>query len=86
MVLTVFSGMADPERRLIVERTSTGRAAAKARGRRFGRKLTLAPAQPTPIDARVDEGKAGRQAIAQRFSIDRSTFYRVLPQRTSGAT
>ena len=36
MVLTVFAGMADFERSLIVERTSTGRIAAKARGVRFG--------------------------------------------------
>jgi DNA invertase Pin-like site-specific DNA recombinase len=36
MVLTVFAGIADFERSLIVERTSAGRLAAKARGIRFG--------------------------------------------------
>lgn len=41
MVLTVFAGIADFERSLIVERTSAGRIAAKARGVRFGPSPTL---------------------------------------------
>ena len=36
MVLTIFAGIADFERSLIGERTSAGRAAALARGVRFG--------------------------------------------------
>ena len=42
MVLTVFAGIAEFERELIHERTSSGRVSAKARGVRFGRppKLT----------------------------------------------
>ncbi|AKK25097.1 recombinase family protein [Pandoraea oxalativorans] len=86
MVLTVFGGMAEFERSLIVERTSSGRAAAKARGTKFGRKPKLEPAQLTHIYELVDEGKASRQEIAKLFSIDRSTLYRVLSQRTSGAS
>ena len=37
MVLTFFAGVAEFERSLIHERTSAGRAAAKAKGVRFGR-------------------------------------------------
>ena len=37
MVLTVFAGIAEFERELIHQRTSSGRDAAKARGVRFGR-------------------------------------------------
>lgn len=37
MVLTVFAGIAEFERDLIHERTRAGRAAARARGVRFGR-------------------------------------------------
>lgn len=40
MVLTVFAGMADFERSLIVERTSASRIVAKARGVRFGPRPT----------------------------------------------
>ncbi|MBN3848828.1 recombinase family protein [Paraburkholderia sp. Ac-20342] len=81
MVLTVFGGMAEFERSLIVERTSTGRAAAKAHGTKFGRKPKLAPPQLKHIYQLVDEGKASRQEIADLFGIDRSTLYRVLAQR-----
>lgn len=84
-VLTVFGGMAEFERSLIVERTSSGRAAAKARGTKFGRKPKLEPAQLKHIYQLVDDGKASRQEIADLFGIDRSTLYRLLLQRT-GAT
>jgi DNA invertase Pin-like site-specific DNA recombinase len=69
---------------LALERTSTGRAAAKARGTKFskfGRKPKLEPAQLKHIHQLVDEGKASRQEIADLFGIDRSTLYRVLSQR-----
>lgn len=85
IVLTVFGGMAEFERSLIVERTSSGRAAAKARGTKFGRKPKLEPAQLKQIYQLVDDGKASRQEIADLFGIDRSTLYRLLLQRT-GAT
>ncbi len=39
MVLTVFAGIAEFERELIHQRTSSGRIAAKARGVRFGRPI-----------------------------------------------
>src|SRR5438552_14550413 len=41
MVLTVFAGIAEFERELIKERTSTGRIAALKRGVRFGRPACL---------------------------------------------
>lgn len=85
IVLTVFGGMAEFERSLIVERTSSGRAAAKTRGTKFGRKPKLEPAQLKHIYQLVDDGKASRQEIADLFGIDRSTLYRLLLQRT-GAT
>lgn len=85
MVLTVFAGIAEFERSLIVERTSTGRAAAKARGTKFGRKPKLEVAQLKHIYQLVDEGKASRQEIADLFGIDRSTLFRLLSQRTDQA-
>ena len=45
MVLTVFAGIADFERSLIVERTSAGRIAAKARGVKFGPSPALSAEQ-----------------------------------------
>ncbi|NEK79489.1 MAG: recombinase family protein, partial [Xanthomonas perforans] len=45
MVLTIFGGIAEFERSLIVERTRSGREAAKRRGVRFGPPPTLTAAQ-----------------------------------------
>jgi len=45
MVLTVFAGIAEFERALILSRTSAGRAAAQQNGVRFGRPPALAPDQ-----------------------------------------
>lgn len=78
MVLTVFGGMAEFERSLIVERTSSGRVAAKARGTKFGRKPTLMPAQLDHVYRLADEGKTSMQEIAALFGIHRSTLFRLL--------
>jgi DNA invertase Pin-like site-specific DNA recombinase len=78
MVLTVFGGMAEFERSLIVERTSSGRAAAKARGTKFGRKPTLTQAQLDHIYRLVDEGNTSMQEIAALFGVHRSTLFRLL--------
>lgn len=85
MVLTVFGGMAEFERSLIVERTSSGRAAAKARGTKFGRKPTLTPAQLDHIYRLADEGNTSMQEIAALFGIHRSTLFRLLSQRAERA-
>lgn len=86
MVLTVFAGIAEFERSLIVERTSAGRAAAKARGTKFGRKPTLTPAQLDHIYRLADEGNTSMQEIAALFGIHRSTLFRLLSQRAEPYT
>ena len=45
MVLTVFAGIAEFERSLIIDRTRNGREAAKRRGVKFGRRPVLTPGQ-----------------------------------------
>ncbi len=85
MVLTVFGGMAEFERSLIIERTSTGRAAATARSTKFGRKPTLTPAQLDHIDRLADEGYTSMQEIAALFGIHRTTLFRLLSQRAERA-
>lgn len=57
MVLTIFAGIADFERALINERTSSGRAAAKARGIRFGPKPSLSPDQIAHARQLQDQGQ-----------------------------
>ena len=65
MVLTVFAGMAEFERALIHQRTSSGRVAARMRGVRFGRPPKLTPEQIALGCRLVDEGTSVRE-VAKR--------------------
>lgn len=79
LIFNMFSALAQFEQRLIQERTRAGLTAARARGRKGGRK----PLQPD--DPRVQTAKAMYQDkrvaikdICQTLRISRSTFYRFL--------
>jgi DNA invertase Pin-like site-specific DNA recombinase len=77
MVLTVFAGIAEFERELIHQRTSSGRVAAKARGVRFGRPPKLT-ADQIELGARlVGEGTSVREA-AKLLKCHHATLYRAL--------
>jgi DNA invertase Pin-like site-specific DNA recombinase len=78
MVLTVFAGIAEFERDLIHQRTSSGRAAARERGVRFGRPPKLT-AEQVALGARlVEEGTSVREA-AKLLQCHHATLYRALP-------
>jgi DNA invertase Pin-like site-specific DNA recombinase len=77
MVLTVFAGIAEFERDLIHQRTSTGREAAKARGVRFGRPPKLSPEQITLGERLIEEGTSVREA-AKLLKCHHATLYRAL--------
>lgn len=77
MILTVFAGIADFERSLIVERTSKGRQAAKARGVRFGPKPALTSSQIAHARELCDAGKPIAE-VAKLFGVHRSTVYRAI--------
>lgn len=77
MVLTVFAGIAEFERSLIVERTRAGRTAAKAKGVKFGRTPTLSAEQIAHAREQLDEGKSTKE-VAQLLNVDRTTLWRTL--------
>ncbi len=77
MVLTVFAGVAEFERELIHQRTSTGRVAAKARGVRFGRPPKLTVDQIALGERLVGEGTSVREA-AKLLQCHHATLYRAL--------
>lgn len=77
MVLTVFAGIADFERSLILTRTSAGRKAAQARGVRFGRPLALAADQVDNARCLIAEGLA-MSVVAKRLNVHPTTLYRAL--------
>jgi DNA invertase Pin-like site-specific DNA recombinase len=77
MVLTVFAGIAEFERALIIERTGTGRSAAMKRGVRFGRPASLSLDQAALAKRLLEEGKSAKD-VAKTFGVNRSTIYRAL--------
>lgn len=77
MVLTVFAGIADFERSLIVERTSAGRIAAKARGVRFGVAPVLNPDQIVHAQKLITDGWPVAE-VARLLKVHRATLYRTL--------
>jgi len=77
MVLTIFAGIAEFERSLIHERTCSGRAAAKAKGVRFGRPPALSAEQIALARQLVEAGQRPR-AVAQMLKVHPATLYRAL--------
>jgi DNA invertase Pin-like site-specific DNA recombinase len=75
MVLTVFAGIAEFERALIIERTGSGRVAAMKRGVRFGRPVRLSSEQTSLAKRLLDEGRSDKE-VAKTFGVNRSTIYR----------
>jgi DNA invertase Pin-like site-specific DNA recombinase len=74
LIFHVFGAIAHFERRLIVERTKDGIAAARARGKRPGRQ----PLDPDKIAAALKLVKAGLSptTAARQLGLGRSTVYR----------
>jgi DNA invertase Pin-like site-specific DNA recombinase len=78
MVMTIFAGIAEFERSLIHERTSAGRAQAKARGVRFGRPGKITDEQWNHYRPQIREGSLSVPQVAALLKCDRSTVYRRL--------
>ncbi|EAM9105117.1 recombinase family protein [Salmonella enterica subsp. enterica serovar Worthington] len=76
MVLTVFAGIAEFERSLIIDRTRSGRQAAKAKGVKFGPPPTLTPEQIAHARALVDQEDRTVKEAAALLGVHRSTLYR----------
>ncbi len=76
LMLTVLGGLAEFERDLIRNRTGEGRARAKARGVKMGRKPKLTPHQQAEAIRRRDDGEALRE-IARTFGVHHATISRL---------
>jgi DNA invertase Pin-like site-specific DNA recombinase len=75
LVFHVIGALAEFERGLIIERTSAGLKAAKARGVQLGRKPSLTPAQIKHARKLIDGGEDPR-SVARTLGVNRSTLYR----------
>ncbi|MGO2438616.1 MAG: recombinase family protein [Serratia proteamaculans] len=76
MTMQVISAVAEFERNLLLERTHSGIARAKAAGKRFGRPSVLNEEQKTTVIARINAG-ISISAIAREFNTTRQTILRV---------
>ncbi len=76
LVFHVFAALAEFERNLIRERTHAGLAAARARGRKGGRKPALTPQQVREIKALLRDPSIPVAAIANRYEVSRATIYK----------
>ncbi len=78
LVLAMLGVAAKLERRRILERTARGRADARAKGVRFGRKPKLTPHQQREALARREGGESHR-SIARSYNVSQSTISRLAP-------
>jgi DNA invertase Pin-like site-specific DNA recombinase len=85
LALHMFAALAEYERALIQERVLAGIAAARARGRKGGRKPKLSPAQQQ-MAAAMARGGIPITAIAQTLQCSRHTVYKALGQARVGDT
>ncbi|WP_375373850.1 recombinase family protein, partial [Escherichia coli] len=76
MTMQVISAVAEFERDLLLERTHSGIARAKAAGKRFGRPSALNEEQQLTVIARINAGNS-ISAIAREFNTTRQTILRV---------
>jgi DNA invertase Pin-like site-specific DNA recombinase len=76
LVLAMLGVAAKVERRRIMERTARGRADAKAKGMKFGRKPILTPHQQKEARKRIDAGETQR-SVARSYNVSQATISRL---------
>jgi DNA invertase Pin-like site-specific DNA recombinase len=76
LIFTIIGAVAAMERELLVERTQSGLAAARARGRVGGRRRSFTPAQQREAQRLYDMRGMTVEQIARAVSSSSSTIYR----------
>src|ERR1700736_3291514 len=77
LVLAMLGVAAMLERRRIAERTARGRADAKAKGVKFGRKPKLTAHQQREARERIEAGETPR-SIARSYNVSQATISRLM--------
>ena len=73
MIFGIFAALAEYERELIRERTIAGLAAARARGRRGGRKYALTPGQVQLVSSAMKDRNTRVAELCKQFGVVRQT-------------
>jgi DNA invertase Pin-like site-specific DNA recombinase len=79
LIFHVFGALAEFERDLIMERSSAGLAAARARGRHGGRPTVMTPQKLAIAREMYDSRQHTVAAIAGVIGVSRASLYRHLP-------
>ena len=77
LMVTIMGGIAQFERSLILARTETGIAKARAQGKRFGRPSALDAGQRRKIAERYAAGET-MAALATEYEVGEATIWRAL--------
>jgi DNA invertase Pin-like site-specific DNA recombinase len=77
LVVTIMSGIAQFERKLILSRTEAGIAKARANGKKFGRPSALDVGQKRKIAERYAAGETMAQ-LAADYEVGEATIFRAL--------
>lgn len=80
LIFHVFAALAEFERELIRERTNAGLVAARARGRRGGRRKVLTGAKLEQARLMKKSGRYTVSDIAGVVGVSQATLYRYLPE------
>ena len=83
LIFHVFTALAEFERNLIRERTKAGLDAARARGRKGGRRPVLTDGQIREIKALLRDPEIQVGTVARRYGVSRTTLYRSLSRAES---
>lgn len=76
LVFSIFGAIAEFERGLIRERTKAGLAAARARGKKGGRRAVLTPAKQRLLRQMAADPSLSVAQICSEFDISRATYHR----------
>lgn len=84
LIFQIFGAISEFERNLIKERTYSGLAAARARGRRGGRPAALDEKRATLACRLYEEKKHTITEICEMVGVSKPTLYRYLRGKSSG--
>jgi len=85
LVFHIFGALAPFERAMIRERTTAGLEAARARGRKGGRRPKLSKSDLRIAKALLRDPEAGVTEVAKQLGVSHATLYRHLPGGRSTA-
>lgn len=74
LIFHIFGALAEFEHSLIIERTKAGLAAARARGRKGGRRPALSPSDIRKAAAMLSDPMMTKAEVAQHFKVSRTTL------------